>query len=131
MVYASKFKLVGELIYAAILSDENDIYYKPLESEDWDLLFQHYSYYEPKNLKKFIKQYKDVTEFMAFGSAFMSKAEDSNKLKQAFATINYALFYLLFKRKRLEQFDLFMANPDVDIALKFYNLPDTDFMMSL
>ena len=64
---------------------------------------------------------------MAFGSALFSRSESSSNFKKVFKSLNWAVFYLLFKKKRMEQSELFMSNPDIDIALKFYNFADTDF----
>lgn len=131
VIYASKFSLVSEMIYSAFSTDPEDLFYKPLDHPDWKLIFDNYSFYEPVNQTKFFEQYKGVYEFIAYGSAFMSKGKSESKFKSVLKTMNWAVLYLIFKKKRMEQFDFFMSNPDVDTALKFYNLPDTDFMQKL
>jgi len=72
IVYASKFNVCTEMIYAAFCADPEDIFYKPIEHPDWQLLLQNYCFYEPKNPKKFMEDYTNVIDFMMFAGASMS-----------------------------------------------------------
>jgi hypothetical protein len=47
-----------------------------------------------------MKEYNGVTDFMAYASAFMSKGFDDSKWKSAFKTLNWAVFFMIFKKKR-------------------------------
>ena len=64
MIYASKFSLISEVLFASFYANENDIYYKDLDQKDWEDLFSVYDYYEPEDLDKFSKQYKTLCEFL-------------------------------------------------------------------
>lgn len=62
----------------------------------------------------------------------MSKGgKGPNSLQQFFGQARYAAYYLIFKQKRIEQFDMFMSNPDIDLWLKIYNIPETEFIQKL
>ena len=66
------------------------------------------------------------------GSAFISKgSKGSNPIQQFFGQAKYAAYYLIFKKKRMEQFNMFMSNPDMDLCLKVYNIPETEFIQKL
>ena len=128
--YASKMPLVGDILYGALKDDPNCIYYKPLDHEDWDLLFSAYDYEQPKKLKNFMSQYQRICEFMAYLSAVLGreKYNEGNPIFNLLKSAKWGAYYALFKKKRDQQFDLFMSNPDVDAALKVYNLQDTMFL---
>ena len=51
MVYASKFSLIREVLFAAFYSDENDLLYKSPDHEDWIKVYEVYESYEPKDFK--------------------------------------------------------------------------------
>jgi len=73
LVYGNKFHLLIELVYVSLVADPDDIFYKPLDHKDWQLMFSHMEIYEPKNLKKFISDFKGVIDYLALGSSFLSK----------------------------------------------------------
>lgn len=131
IVYASKFNVCTEMIYAAFCADHDDLFYKPITHSDWQLILQNYSFYEPQNPKKFMDEYTNVIDFMMFAGAYMSWGFDDNKWKQFFKKLSWGVFYSLFKEKRWEQFNMFMSNLDFKLALDIYNLPDTQFMSSI
>jgi hypothetical protein len=60
MIYASKFNLVLEILWAAFHANDNDMLYKDLTHPDWDKFFKVYDFYESKDLVKFNKQYKNL-----------------------------------------------------------------------
>jgi len=64
MIYASKFSLVKEVLFAAFYANENEILYQNLDHEDWEKFFTVYDFYEPEDLKTFNKQYKNLCEFL-------------------------------------------------------------------
>ena len=64
MIYASKFSLISEVLFASFYANENDIYYKDLDQKDWEDLFSVYDYYESEDLDKFNKQYQNLCEFL-------------------------------------------------------------------
>lgn len=99
LIYASKFNVCTDMIYAAFCAQEDDLFYKPLDHPDWQLIFANYSYYEPTNLTKFVNESQGIVDFMALAAAFMSKGSDDSKWKQAFKTVNWAVFFLIFKKK--------------------------------
>jgi hypothetical protein len=132
MIYASKFSLVSEVLFSSFYAEEKDIYYKDLSHDDWEKFFEVYDFYEADDLQKFNKQYKTLWEFLALGSAFISKSGNSdNIVQQFFGQARYAAYYLLFKKKRMEQFNMFMSNPDIDLCLKVYSIPETEFAQTM
>ncbi|CAI2383830.1 unnamed protein product [Moneuplotes crassus] len=132
MVYASKFTILSEVIFAAFYANPNDLLFKNIDHPDWTRFFSVYDYYQPKDLKKFNKQYKGFCHSLALASAFISKAgHNKNSFTKAIGRAKYAAYFLMFKKKRLEQFDMFMSNPDIDLCLKVYNMPETDFVQKL
>jgi hypothetical protein len=131
IVYASKFNVCTEMIYAAFVADPDDIFYKPIDHPDWELLLSNYSCYEPKDPKKFMDEYNNVIDFMMFAGAYMSWGIDDNKFKSFFKRMSWGVFYSLFKEKWREQFNMFMSDLDFKLALDVYNLPDSNFMASL
>jgi hypothetical protein len=60
MIYASKFNLVLEILWAAFHANDDDMLYKDLTHPDWDKFFKVYDFYESKDLVKFNKQYKNL-----------------------------------------------------------------------
>lgn len=128
--YVSKMPIVGDILYGALKDNPDCIYYKPLAHSDWDLLFSCYDYEQPKSLKTFMSQYQRICEFMAYLSAVLGREsyEDGNMVFSLMKSAKWAVYYALFKKRRNEQFNLFMSNPDVDVALKVYNLQDTMFL---
>lgn len=64
MIYASKFSLIREFLFASFYANENDMLYKNLDDDIWEKFFSVYDFYEPKDLKKFNKQYKKLCEFL-------------------------------------------------------------------
>ncbi|CAI2385107.1 unnamed protein product [Moneuplotes crassus] len=128
--YASKMPLVGDILFGALTEDSDCIYYKDLDDEDWDLLFSAYDYEKPSKLKNFMSQYHRICEFMAYLSAVIGREDYSkgNPIFNLIKSAKWAAYYALFKKKRNQQFNLFMSNPDVDAALKVYNLQDTLFL---
>ena len=53
---------------------------------------------------------------IALASAFVSKGSDKNSsFMNLFGQARYAAYYLIFKKKRIEQFNMFMSNPDIDL----------------
>lgn len=67
---------------------------------------------------------------MAYLSAVIGREnyKEGNPIFNLFKSAKWAAYYALFKKKRKQQFNLFMSNPDVDSALKVYNLQDTMFL---
>ena len=128
--YASKMEIVGDILYGALKDDPDTIYYKPLEHKDWDLIFNCYDYEKPKKLKSFMGQYQRICEFMAYLSAVLGREsyDGGNMVFSLIKSAKWAAYYALFSKRRTEQFNLFMSNPDVDVALKVYNLQDTMFL---
>mmetsp|Transcript_15010 Transcript_15010/g.14880 ORF Transcript_15010/g.14880 Transcript_15010/m.14880 type:complete len:331 (+) Transcript_15010:381-1373(+) len=132
MIYASKFSSLSEVIFAAFYAKPDDLLFKSIDDPDWVRFFEVYDCYEPKDLKKFNKQYTSLCHFLALGSAFISKAgHRKNSITSLISQGRYAAYYFIFKKKRLEQFDMFMSNPDIDLCLKVYNMPETDFVKKL
>jgi len=41
-------------------------------------------------------------DYLALGSSFLSKIQDESNLKKAYKMSKWGLFYLVFKKKRLE-----------------------------
>lgn len=98
--YAAKMGVVGDILYGALRDDQNNIYYKPIDHEEWDVFFKCYSFVKPKKLKKFMKQYKRVCEFMVYLSAVLGRDNYSgNKLFSLFRTAKWAVYYAMFKDK--------------------------------
>ena len=73
LIYGNKFHILIEMIYSSLVADEDDIFYKPINDKEWILLFEHFELYEPKNLKKFLSDFKGVIDYLALGSSFLSK----------------------------------------------------------
>lgn len=128
--YVSKMPVVGDILYGALKDTPDCIYYKPIDHPDWDLLFSCYDFEQPKKLKNFMSQYQRICEFMAYLSAVLGRESygDGNKMLGILKSAKWAAYFALFKKRRTEQFNLFMSNPDVDVALKVYNLQDTMFL---
>lgn len=132
MIYASKFSLISEVLFSAFYAKEDDILYKDLSHPDWQRFFKVFDFYEANDVKKFNKQYTNLCEFLALGNAFISKSGAStNPVQQFFGQARYAAYYLLFKKKRMEQFNMFMSNPDIDLCLKVYSIPETEFIQTI
>jgi hypothetical protein len=131
--YVAKIPIVGNILYGALKDDPNCIYYKNLDHPDWDLLFSCYDYEQPKKLKNFMNQYQRICEFMAYLSAVLGREEyeSGNKIFSLLKSAKWGAYYALFQKRRKEQFNLFMSNPDVDVALKVYNLQDTMFLQDV
>ncbi|CAI2383957.1 unnamed protein product [Moneuplotes crassus] len=131
MIYASKFLLISEMLFAAFYA-KDDMLYKDISDESWDMFFNFYDCYEPKDLTKFNRQYQNICNFQALGAAFISKAgTHSNAFSEFLGQARYAAYYLFFKKERMEQFNMFMSDPDIDLCLKIYNMPETAFMQAM
>jgi hypothetical protein len=70
---------------------------------------------------------------MAYLSAVLGREEyqQGNKIFSLLKSAKWAAYYALFENRRTEQFNLFMSNPDVDVALRVYNLQDTMFLQDV
>ena len=64
MIYASKFSLIQEVLFSAFHAKDDDILYKDLASPEWEKFFEVYDFYESKDLKKFMKQYNTLCDFL-------------------------------------------------------------------
>lgn len=64
MIYASKFSLVLEVLFAAFHAHDDDILYQDLASPEWEKFFEVYDFYESVDLKKFMKQYNTLWDFL-------------------------------------------------------------------
>lgn len=80
-----------------------------------------------------MSQYQRICEFMAYLSAVLGREDyqKGNKIFSLLKSAKWAAYYALFEQRRTEQFNLFMSNPDVDVALKVYNLQDTMFLQDV
>lgn len=66
---------------------------------------------------------------MAIGNALKSKtATLEDGLYQYFFTTFYASYYLLFKQRRIEQYEYFCANPDMDVAREIWNMLENRYL---
>lgn len=91
-----------EIIYYSLMANQDDIFYKTLDNADWKLLLDNFEIYEPRNVKKFVNEFKGIVDYLALGSSFLSKIQDDSKVKKAYKMSKWGLFYLLFKKKRME-----------------------------
>ena len=67
---------------------------------------------------------------MALTTAVTSKGmkKEDSAFTNVFKTAGYAIVYGMSKTKRLQQYEYFMCNPDLDALLGFYNAMDSVFM---
>ena len=83
----------------------------------------HYRLEEPDIETKFLKSCKALFSNIAIGTAALSKGLASKgKVKQLFNTGLWGTYYLMSKRKRVEQSDFFFSKPDLNTTLTIYNL---------
>lgn len=59
MIYASKFSLIKEILFAAFHAKDN-MFFKDLTDKSWEKFFKVYDYYEPKDLQRFNYQYQTL-----------------------------------------------------------------------
>lgn len=55
VVYVSKMRKAPLIMYYSFSVAKDDVFYQPLDSDDWNSIFSHYSYEEPENTEKFLK----------------------------------------------------------------------------
>ncbi|CAI2384024.1 unnamed protein product [Moneuplotes crassus] len=131
IIYASKFSQISELLFASLYA-KDDMLYKDFSDENWEKFFSVYDLYEPRDITEFNHQYRNLCNFQALSAAFISKAGNhSNAFCEFLGQAKYAAYYLFFKREMREQFNMFMSNPDIDLCLKIYNMPETAFMQAM
>lgn len=54
VIYSSKFKLVEQILIAAIRTDPNQIFYKPYDSPEWQAMSKIHTVVAPEDEKKTI-----------------------------------------------------------------------------
>ena len=94
-----------------------------MTSDVWQNLLNYYTFHEFPDNKKVVKAYESFYNYVAIGNAMLSKQSErdmaiTKMIKQGL----YGTYYLLNKKKRIDQLELINANPDLNLARELWNM---------
>ena len=117
------------LLYEALATPLDDIFYQDIAGEDWSKLLGIYTAHEFADNRKVVKAYRNFYSNLAIGNAVLSKQQqDDHPITKMIMSGLYSTYYLLNKQKRFDQFNLANTNPELEVARDLWNLMDSEWM---
>jgi hypothetical protein len=82
--------------YAALTSNEWDLFYQDPHSADWDLLIDKFSFHEFPSHTKLAKAYGNFYKYASLGNAMMSKLNaDEGSFTKFIKKGAYGVYYMM------------------------------------
>ena len=86
------------ILYSAIETSKDSLWFQSMNSDDWQLLDQNTTSHEIADYKKYKWQFRfTMNSFVAAGASLLKAWEKQNKLSQGFASFTNGFKYRLLK----------------------------------
>lgn len=96
----AKMYVSDMVLYAAMLTPDDDIFYQDASSESWKLVMKCFEQHQFKNSSKILKAYGKFHEYLAIGNCVMNRiSKNDNLIQQMFKQSIYGTYYFFNSSK--------------------------------
>lgn len=95
----AKLYITDFLLYIAMKSPKDDIFYIPPSNVNWETLGRHYYKHEFPNPRKIINAYQNFFALVAISNAMINKSANSKGIVSKYVSKGYYATYYLFSAK--------------------------------
>jgi len=122
-IASQKVYSLDYVFYISFLASKDDIFYQDPEGPQWQMLNQYFYCVEFATVCKVLDAYERIFHLFTLSNAVLSKHKPDEKpilniIKKGF----YYTYFILSKKTRLLQHEMFLSNPDLELARTVWNL---------
>ena len=74
--HCARFYVTDQVLYIAMIAPETDLFYLPVDSPEWALFKEIYTFHEFPDCEKLVKAYLGFYDYLAIANAILTKQTD-------------------------------------------------------
>lgn len=123
----SKIGMLNDVLFNVFAKNNNDLFEKDANHDDWKIILPHYKFYLVESKNKLEKEIEKIFDLIMIGNASVNKSFNKEKdkiklLKSGF----YMAYFSMFKDKAMHTYHQFSIQPSFRVGRQVWNMLDTD-----